>query len=1106
MFSPREPTIPGWSGLRWSELVVYTASLLVLVGGLSTFYGWLGGYPQLLCIAPSTPPVVLDAAVCFILSALGLVAAIDYRFVLLRNMGSLLILAGGFLVITQGIHIPRSIHYFLPPGVNAVISADRTVISMAPATATAFALFGCGLVLLSRPILRKQGLIGVATIATVMMSIGVTSLFGYAVGMHGNHSWQFFLRMPFWAAVYVCLLGVGICAIAWSRATAISHELVVAASALALFGLLLLFCGVDAAVFLGLNESLQDRAEIAALYRRIKAVAEEVAAVREAETGQRGYLLTNDPAYLDQYQGGVARIRELTQEGFDSSGSRAALLFQDRLSKKLDEVGRTIRLQQAGDSPGARALVETGEGQALMKQIEQQAKVLTAAYQAPLEHRLNAYQDAVLTIKKTVAVAYGIGFLLVTFAVLVVYKEIRRRGQIEQKLQENEILLEEKVRARTAALEQQTQALHIEIEARRRLELELRTADTRLNSALELAQVAVWTWNAAHELANAGNVVIWSGPVGEVFGREAPALNSYAALREMVHPEDRNWLDQKIATCLETGHVYEAEFRLIMPNGQVRWVAGKGAVSRVEDSSQLKMAGINFDITARKQAEEALKRSEARYRALLEQSPVAIHVLDSLGNTITVNPAFESHFGIKSEQMAGFNVWNDPQLDSNHVRGLLEQTYAGTVTSSGPLQHDLTVSVGHGLAPWIEVTAYPVKSKEGVVQEVVLMSQDVTQRELAQAAVRRSEQHFRELANAMPQIVWTASASGQLAYHNDRWYDFVGIDRSSDTALGWSTILHPDDLAECRRLWDEARLAESSFEMECRLWDRQHNQYRWYLCRALPVLNEQKNVDRWIGTCTDVHEQKAAKEVLEAEVGSRTAALEQALGEKNTLLKEVHHRVKNNLQVICSLLRLQANLLKDEVATAALRESQQRVLSMALIHERLYGNAKMDRIDFGEYTAALAQELSYSYSLGTHNVATRLDLSPVQLKIDQAVPCGLILNELITNALKYAHPEGRRGEIRIMLKQMATGEVALTVSDDGIGLPVDFDQRKSKSLGMTIVQILAKQLGAAFTVQSQPGASFTLCFPNQCSDQRAVALNQLARGSAATGSAGLIRG
>jgi PAS domain S-box-containing protein len=206
-------------------------------------------------------------------------------------------------------------------------------------------------------------------------------------------------------------------------------------------------------------------------------------------------------------------------------------------------------------------------------------------------------------------------------------------------------------------------------------------------------------------------------------------------------------------------------------------------------------------------------------------------------------------------------------------------------------------------------------------------------------------------------------------------------------------------------------------------------------------------------------------------------ALSSALASKELLLKEVHHRVKNNLQVISSLLSMQAASLQDLTAARSLQDSQERVQCMALIHERLNRDGEPDWLDFPEYAAALARDLLYSYGVDPERIRLRFDLKPISLGLHQAIPCGLILNELLTNSLKHAFPNDRAGEILVKLSWEPGRPVKLTVADDGVGLPAEFQWKQSQSLGLRIMNILGRQLDGTVERESGSGTIFSVQFP-----------------------------
>jgi len=208
------------------------------------------------------------------------------------------------------------------------------------------------------------------------------------------------------------------------------------------------------------------------------------------------------------------------------------------------------------------------------------------------------------------------------------------------------------------------------------------------------------------------------------------------------------------------------------------------------------------------------------------------------------------------------------------------------------------------------------------------------------------------------------------------------------------------------------------------------------------------------------------------------AALVASVREKDALLKEVHHRVKNNLQVIASLLRLEGRRIDHEVTKSVLDQMQARIRSMSLLHETLYRSGNFARIDLKVYLGQIATQLFRSLATQPAAVRLSLDLDSTLVDIEQAIPCGLIVNELASNSLKHAFPEGRAGEVRIRLRSTNTGGVVLSVSDDGIGLPKDFDSRRGRSLGLQLVSDLSRQLQGALTVGAGPEAAFEVTFAN----------------------------
>jgi PAS domain S-box-containing protein len=337
----------------------------------------------------------------------------------------------------------------------------------------------------------------------------------------------------------------------------------------------------------------------------------------------------------------------------------------------------------------------------------------------------------------------------------------------------------------------------------------------------------------------------------------------------------------------------------------------------------------------------------------------------------------------------------------------------------------------------------------------------------AEQALRASQTRFYSFMNNSPVLAFIKDPDGRLLYVNNAFEE------------AWNT-----KLTECQgkldhELWPAADAARIRNLDLCVLDQDQPSQ----LVEELP--SRQEPVRQLLtfrfpfsdatgrrligGVSVDITERMQTERDLAA-----------AVADKEVLLKEVHHRVKNNLQIISSLLNMQAELLFEPSLKEVLLESRRRVESMAMIHERLYSDDDIDHLDFRQYVEALARELFNVYFVNSNLVRLRLELEPVSLELNQAIPCGLILNELLANCLKYAFPDTRQGEILVALGCHGD-RLTLRVADNGIGLPPGLDWRKTQTLGLRIVNILARQLMGTVHHEASAGADFSLIFQKAAS-------------------------
>ncbi len=278
-------------------------------------------------------------------------------------------------------------------------------------------------------------------------------------------------------------------------------------------------------------------------------------------------------------------------------------------------------------------------------------------------------------------------------------------------------------------------------------------------------------------------------------------------------------------------------------------------------------------------------------------------------------------------------------------------------------------------------------------------------------------------------------------------------------------IVHPDDRALMETILHGGHPSGSTAGIRC---IHRNGSLVWLEQRAMHVRDDGGRLIAIEAIARDVTDRK----LLEERLREGTLALRQSLAEKTALLQEVHHRVNNNLQLICSLLSMQIQCAGSDSFSAPLSAAHSRVLSMSLIHEQIYRSEALADLNFGEYIEVLAERLFSIRCTDRARIRLELSVDPVRLSVDQAIPCGLILNELISNALRHGFRDDREGTVRISLRQAEGRYTEITVADDGAGLPADFQPERSQSLGMQVVRTLIRQLGADFSVTGEPGATF----------------------------------
>ena len=335
-------------------------------------------------------------------------------------------------------------------------------------------------------------------------------------------------------------------------------------------------------------------------------------------------------------------------------------------------------------------------------------------------------------------------------------------------------------------------------------------------------------------------------------------------------------------------------------------------------------------------------------------------------------------------------------------------------------------------------------------------------------ALRASEERYRDLFDNSTDLIQSVGADGRFQYVNRAWSQTLGYSELEAARMDLSAIVHPESRVECMQTFDRVLSGDRDGRVEAVFVDRNgkaiavEGSVSRHLVDGTPVATR--------GIFRDVTARLHAEERLRA-----------SLREKEVLLKEIHHRVKNNLQLISSLMSLHLNLVQDELTADALRDSQARIRSIALIHENLYGTADLAQVELAAYLRKLMNSVGETYGTPPQGVRFTVEADEVFLDVETATPCGLIVSELVSNSLKHAFPDGRTGEIRVELRSVPAGEIRLTVSDDGVGLPEDMEFPGTESLGTQLVATLVDQLEGTIAVSGDDGAAFEVTFTPKAS-------------------------
>jgi PAS domain S-box-containing protein len=485
-------------------------------------------------------------------------------------------------------------------------------------------------------------------------------------------------------------------------------------------------------------------------------------------------------------------------------------------------------------------------------------------------------------------------------------------------------------------------------------------------------------------------------------------------------------------------------------------------VKFIEIENKYRFVAIARDITERKQAD----REKDRFLKAFANSNDGIIISDEKDQYIYLNEAYSKICGYSEEELIG-ETWR---------KLIAPELIAATELELDRTIHDINVNMLNGESPIlrkdgttipIDVRGKGIWDENGNYQGHICIVRDITEHKRIVEKVKESEERFHSITQSANDAIITADSNGKIIFWNNGAQKLFGY-KDEEVTGKQLTFLMPERYRDAHQTGMERFFATGvphvigkTVELSCLRKDGSE-----FLIEL--SLSTWKTRDKvfYSGILRDITERKLAEEKIR-----------KSLEEKEVLLREIHHRVKNNMQIISSLLMLQSQNIEDKKYKDMFIDSQTRIYSMALIHEKLYQSESIAQINLKEYIDGIVSNIFESYRV-KGNTKIDINIENIPLKIDYAVPCGLIINELVTNSLKYAFPDERQGKIQIILKSdYTTNNIQLSISDDGIGIPKELDIRNTKSLGLHLVTALAeRQLHGKIILNRDNGTEFQISF------------------------------
>lgn len=562
------------------------------------------------------------------------------------------------------------------------------------------------------------------------------------------------------------------------------------------------------------------------------------------------------------------------------------------------------------------------------------------------------------------------------------------------------------------------------------------------------------------EFDPAMRVIRWSDKAEKLFGfTEEEAIGDPDLIDKFVYPDDQNYVRNMMQETFREGKS-EVSFinRNVTKDGAVKYCEWYNSLLYNDEGEVVAIYSMTHDVTDRENALDYAKRSMMSYQDLFNSISDAIYLIDNQGTILEANTGLERTFGYKRSEVIGQNmrILSAPgKYDEEQVMEIISSSREGR-----PGKYEGWAKKKNGE---IIPTEYLVNPGSYFGEQVkIVVERDISERKQSELALKHREGLFSKLFNTSPIGIALLNEHKEVEMVNDGFEHLFGYREDELKGLELDKLIVPEKgKLEAVKLTESEQVKEA---VEKRI--RKDGSIVDVIIYAVPVVVEKKVVAIY-GIYVDITDRRKAEEDLQ-----------KSLHEKEMLLAEVHHRVKNNLAVITGLLELQSFSTNSNTASRILRESQLRVNSIAMVHEKLYQSENFSEVDMGQYIHELSKMIHNMMKRSDLKVNIETEITSVKLPITQAIPCGLILNEILTNSFKHAFEDRNTGEICIQLKQ-PDEKLILVIKDNGVGIPAEQSSSINESMGMTIIKTLAKQLSADFDYRNENGTLFEFRFLKQ---------------------------